>query len=58
MDTIPERLLFVYNYFAGDLLHLTGKEDLPYAARKRILRDALAGLAALHEQSILHGGNR
>lgn len=57
MDTIPEQLLFVYNYFTGDLLELAEKANLSGAERKRILRDALAGLADLHEQKILHGGS-
>lgn len=58
MDTIPEHLLFVYDYFTDDLLDLARKENLCHAERKKILRDTLTGLAALHKQSILHGGNR
>ncbi|OAT02377.1 serine/threonine protein kinase, variant [Blastomyces dermatitidis ER-3] len=55
MDTIPEHLLFVYNYFTDDLLELAKKENLSDTERKRILRATLAGLADLHDQSILHG---
>lgn len=56
MDTVPDHLLFVYNYCKDELLNLAGNENLSPAERKRILRDALAGLAALHDQGILHGG--
>ncbi|KKZ62001.1 hypothetical protein EMCG_03462 [[Emmonsia] crescens] len=55
MDAIPEHLLFVYNYFTDDLLELAEKGNLSDTERKRILRATLAGLADLHEQSILHG---
>jgi hypothetical protein len=41
---------------ADDLLELAKKETLSDAGRKRILRDALAGLADLHEQRIFHSG--
>lgn len=56
IDTVPEHLLFVYNHCAGHLLALTKKHILSDKAKKRILRDALIGLADLHEQNILHGG--
>lgn len=56
MDTIPEHLLFVYDYFTDDLLELAEKGNLSDTERKRILRATLAGLADLHERSILHGG--
>ncbi|KAG5295510.1 hypothetical protein I7I50_08279 [Histoplasma capsulatum G186AR] len=55
MDTIPEHLLFVYDYFTDDLLELAEKGNLSDTERKRILRATLAGLADLHERSILHG---
>jgi serine/threonine protein kinase len=55
-DTIPERLLFVYEYLASDLLHLAVKDALSDAARRRILRDALTGLAYLHRNKIFHTG--
>ncbi|PGG99398.1 serine/threonine protein kinase [Blastomyces parvus] len=54
MDTIPEHLLFVYSYFTRDLLELGDKRDIPYIAKKRILRDALIGLVDLHERRIVH----
>ncbi|KLJ13792.1 hypothetical protein EMPG_11291 [Blastomyces silverae] len=55
MDTIPEHLLFVYHYFTDDLLELAEQGNLSGTERKRILGAALAGLADLHEQCILHG---
>lgn len=56
MDTIPEHLLFVYEYLNDNLLELAEKENPPSAERKKILRDTLTGLADLHERGILHGG--
>ena len=47
--------MFVYGYFADDLLSFA-RQDLPVLFRKRILRDRLRGLAALHERNIVHTG--
>jgi hypothetical protein len=47
--------MFVYEYFADDLLSLVQK-DLPIALTKRILKDTLRELTALHEQQIVHTG--
>lgn len=47
--------MFVYKYFTDDLLSLARK-DLPIALVKRILKDTLRGLAALHDQNIVHTG--
>lgn len=55
-DTIPEHLLFVYDYFTHDLLELAQRPKLSDAAKKTILRNVLVGLADLHERNILHGG--
>ncbi|KAM5447984.1 hypothetical protein McanCB49686_007382 [Microsporum canis] len=55
LDTVPEHLLFIYNFCTDDLLGLARKDSLSYTDRKRILRDTLEGLAALHERGILHG---
>ncbi|OJJ87487.1 uncharacterized protein ASPGLDRAFT_64598 [Aspergillus glaucus CBS 516.65] len=52
-DTIPEKSMFVFEYFADHLLHLTQK-DLPLEVIKRILRDALRGIAELHDRDIVH----
>ncbi|KFZ18235.1 hypothetical protein V501_01319 [Pseudogymnoascus sp. VKM F-4519 (FW-2642)] len=54
-DTVPEHLLFVYNYCTNHLLKLAENESLSDATRKRILRDTLVGIADLHERNILHG---
>ncbi|KKA21774.1 hypothetical protein T310_4199 [Rasamsonia emersonii CBS 393.64] len=52
-DTIPEPSMFVYEYFTDDLLSLAQK-DLPLTVTKRILKDTLRGLAAMHDQNIVH----
>jgi len=56
LDTVPERQMFVFEYLNEDLLQLAQK-DLPVAVTKRILKCALRGLMALHEQDIVHNGN-
>lgn len=54
-DTINERSMFVYPYLRDHLLDLAQK-DVAIASIKKILRDALRGLAALHAQGIVHTG--
>jgi len=54
-DTILEPGMVVYRYFSDELLSLV-QESLPLEVTKRILRDTLLGLAALHEQNIVHTG--
>ncbi|ELR10460.1 CMGC/CDK protein kinase [Pseudogymnoascus destructans 20631-21] len=54
-DSIPEQSILIYDYATDHLLSLAQKE-IPLAARKRILRDALRGLAALHDKNIVHAG--
>ena len=54
-DTIPDRSMFVYEYLKDHLLNLAQK-DLPLLITKRILKDALRGLAELHHQNIVHTG--
>ena len=54
-DTVPELSMFVYKYLTDDLLSLV-RRDLPIALTKRILKDTLCGLAALHDQNIVHTG--
>ncbi|KJF60499.1 serine/threonine protein kinase [Coccidioides immitis RS] len=53
-DTIPEESLFVYKYFTDHLLRMAPQTNLPLDITKRILRDALRGIAALHERDIVH----
>lgn len=55
-DTIPEKSMFVFEYFADHLLHLA-QEDLPLEVKKRILKDTLRGIAELHDQDTVHTGN-
>ena len=55
-DTVPDRQMFVFQYLNENLLQLA-QNDLSVALRKRVLKCALRGLAALHEQDIVHNGN-
>ena len=55
-DAIPEKSMFVFQYFDGHLLRLALK-DLPIAVTKQILKDALRGIAELHDQDIVHTGS-
>ncbi|KUL81690.1 hypothetical protein ZTR_09993 [Talaromyces verruculosus] len=52
-DTVPEQSMFVFEYFTDHLLHLAQK-DLSTETRKRILKDALQGIAELHDRDIVH----
>lgn len=54
-DTVPEQSMFVFEYFTDHLLHLAQK-DLPIETRKKILKDALQGIAELHDHDIVHTG--
>lgn len=54
-DSIPEQSILIYDYATDHLLSLAQKE-IPLAARKRILRDGLRGLAVLHDKNIVHTG--
>ena len=54
-DNIPSRSSFVYHYFSDDLLSLA-RQDLPLSLVKRIIKDSLRGLAALHDRRIVHTG--
>jgi hypothetical protein len=55
VDVVPEQSIFVYKYLADHLLGFVRKEP-PVLLTKRILKDTLRGLAALHEQNIVHTG--
>ncbi|KAK2759986.1 hypothetical protein FQN54_002722 [Arachnomyces sp. PD_36] len=52
-DTIPGRGTFVYKYFSDHFLDLV-QRDLPINLTKRILKDTLRGIAALHDKDIVH----
>ncbi len=54
-DTIPDQSMFAYKYFKDHLLSFAQK-DVPLSLMKRILRDSLQGIAALHEKGIVHTG--
>lgn len=55
MDSIPERHIFVFPYLEKGLLHVDTASLSP-VAKKVIIRDALAGLADLHDKHIIHTG--
>lgn len=52
-DTIPDQSMFAYKYFKDHLLSFAQK-DVPLPLTKRILKDSLRGIAALHEKDIMH----
>ncbi|EKG12718.1 hypothetical protein MPH_10131, partial [Macrophomina phaseolina MS6] len=52
-DTVSKQSIFVFPYMSDDLLSLV-RLDLPIAVIKRILHCTLRGLAALHDQNIVH----
>jgi hypothetical protein len=54
-DTVPDQRMFVNEYLTDHLLNFAFK-DLSTSVQKRVLRDALRGLAALHDQNIVHLG--
>lgn len=55
VDTIPDQSMFAYRYFKQDLLNYPRNMGIPKTQEKRILRDALRGLVAMHEKRIVHG---
>jgi serine/threonine protein kinase len=52
-DALPDECMFAYKYFKDHLLSFAQK-DIPLPLMKRILRDSLRGIAALHEKDIVH----
>ncbi|KAF2272842.1 kinase-like protein [Westerdykella ornata] len=53
-DAIPDHTMFAFRYFKDHLLSFAGKA-VPESQVKRILRDSLRGLAAMHEKRFVHG---
>ncbi|KAL3440890.1 kinase-like domain-containing protein [Aspergillus insuetus] len=53
VDTIPGKSMFVFEHFTSHLLTVAQKK-LPLVVIKRILKDAVTGLAELHDQDIVH----
>lgn len=52
-DIIPEHSMFAYKYLRDHLLSFF-QRDVPLPITKRILRDVLHGITALHDKSIVH----
>jgi serine/threonine protein kinase len=52
-DAIPDQSMFAYKYFKDHLLSFA-QRDILLPLMKRILRDSLRGIAALHEKDIVH----
>lgn len=50
---ILDQSMFAYKYFKDHLLSFAQK-NIPLPLMKRILRDSLRGIAALHEKGIVH----
>nr|POE75149.1 cyclin-dependent kinase 6 [Quercus suber]POE94772.1 cyclin-dependent kinase 6 [Quercus suber] len=55
VDTIPARRTFVFHYLDENLLGFA-QRDLSTSLIKQILKCALQGLAALHQQNVVHNG--
>ncbi|KAK4208214.1 kinase-like protein [Rhypophila decipiens] len=53
VDSIPEGRMLVFAYLEKGLLHVD-TTVLPPVARKAVIRDALVGLAHLHDKNIIH----
>ena len=53
VDEVPEQSIFVYNYLRESLLPFA-QRDVSISMVKRVLRDSLRGIAALHERGIVH----
>ncbi|KAL8383698.1 hypothetical protein RB595_010751 [Gaeumannomyces hyphopodioides] len=54
IDTIPDRYLLVYPHLEDSLYFHKWPLSFAPAAKKKLLRDALSGLADLHDQRIIH----
>jgi len=48
--------MIIFPYMKDDLLNLCASRQLSLRSRKRILKDALRGLAALHAENYVHTG--
>lgn len=55
-DTAPNQSMFIFKYLDENLLALAQK-NLPMATTKKILKDTLRGLVAMHDKDIVHNGN-
>ncbi|OJJ74559.1 hypothetical protein ASPBRDRAFT_668090 [Aspergillus brasiliensis CBS 101740] len=52
-DIIPHKSMFVFEYFTGHLLRLA-QLDLSLGTKKMLLKEALLGIAELHDKDIVH----
>ncbi|UPX12663.1 uncharacterized protein EKO05_0003204 [Ascochyta rabiei] len=52
-DACPDESVFVYKYLRDHLLSFV-QNEVPLPITKRILRDSLRGIAALHSKGIVH----
>ncbi|MCJ1403429.1 hypothetical protein MMC11_006652 [Xylographa trunciseda] len=52
-DAVPERSIFAYRYLDDHFLSFA-QEEISLSISKRILKDTLRGLIALHEKNIVH----
>ncbi|GCB26354.1 2-hydroxyacid dehydrogenase homolog [Aspergillus awamori] len=52
-DIIPDKSMFVFEYFTGHLLHLA-QQDLSLQTRKRLLKEGLRAIAEMHDKDIVH----
>ncbi|KAK3997781.1 L-Aspartase-like protein [Cladorrhinum sp. PSN332] len=55
VDSIPDRHMFVYPFLDTNL-QLVKTTAIASSTKKNILRDALAGLAGLHDKGVYHTG--
>jgi hypothetical protein len=55
-DTCANQSIFVFKYLRENLLGLVQK-NLPITTTKKVLKDALRGLAAMHDKDIVHNGD-
>lgn len=53
VDEVPEQSMFVYRYLRESLLSFAQRE-VSISVVKRVLRDSLRGIAALHGRGIVH----
>ncbi|KAK4244385.1 kinase-like domain-containing protein [Corynascus novoguineensis] len=53
VDSIPDRYMFIYPFLDTNL-QLVETTAIPPSVKKNILRDALAGLADLHDKGVYH----
>ncbi|KAF2133279.1 kinase-like protein [Dothidotthia symphoricarpi CBS 119687] len=52
-DALPDQSMFAYRYFKGHLLSFA-QRDVSLPLTKKVLKDSLRGIAALHDKGIVH----